>query len=1340
MGEHRVSATTTMSQVNSPSEDSTGRWRLGLVGLLLVVGVLLTPSSALAAKVVVNSIGGGESETGGRFRFPFGVAVNTTGDGGVPAGTVYVADAFNNRIQAFSSAGQFQRAFGADVGGAGVDVCTVATSCVGGTEGPGAGELQTPIGIAIDQSNGNVYVTDAFNRRVDIFSATGAFEGAFGFGVKVTGAAEELQFCTVVSGCQAGSTADPSAAGAFGSFLFGYPAVAPVGSPASGHVYVADSQNGRVDEFQPTIAAGEVTGISFVRGYGWGVATGAEEFQACTSTCQAPAAAGASLGQFASGSPSQLGIDAAGNVYVLDAGNNRVQKFSPAVVPLESSFAAAQLSSGPAPSDLTVDPSPGGHIYVNKSNGAEINALEFDSSGSLVATNGIGIGIASSSGLAYDPTTGNIWLAAGSAQRIFALNAEIPPTAVLTEPVEVTGPNSALFEGEVNPEGFDARYHFEYSSDGGVSWSSFPIPDVDLGPGTAPIPVSQEATTLLADTEYLVRLVATKPFGGGTATSAEASFQTPAGAPRIDSISASNITSGSAELTAQVNPQGAHVSTTPPDQCSFQYIDESAYLAAGESYGEGTQSVPCSPADLGSGSTVRQTTIVISGLAAGTSYHYRIVAANSVGSATSADHVLRTFAPAGLPDGRHYEMVSPPQKLGEVFPLEPAHNLSGRAGQSCVRGDCLPGAGFPLAPVQSAPDGEAVVYEGQPFSPGLAAGPNEYLSRRGPGGWGASQSLSPALAGSGSSQGFKALSSDLSRGLLYQTSPALSPDAPVREGEAFANLYLTDSAGAPRPLITEAPPHREPGELSEDFWVSYGGSNAGSATAPALSHVVFSADDALTGEVANVAPAAPEVGGSTCVLPFESCNLYEWTGGKLRLVNVLPGNMAAVPGAVLGSGRLLPETSGLLEKYAAATDNAISADGSRIFWTDEATGQVYVRIDGERTEEIEDHAGSFLTATPDGSKVLLTDGCLYDLEVDPPAQPCEDLTAGQGEFEGILGASEDLSRVYFVDRAALTGSGEKNANGEHAEPGAFNLYAWDEGETSFIGRLLNPFDEGDNQIGSARGFGAWKPSSWNRTAQVSPDGRFLAFMTKASLTGYDNEVSKATGEGCRGEEEGAPTGGTVCFEVFEYDADSGRLSCASCNPTGQRPLGQSNLSLLREAPQPGNLSADGVGRLFFESQDTLSTRDTNGAIQDVYEWEPNGVGSCRQASGCVSLISSGRADGDSFFFDGSLSGDDAFFITREQLLPQDKDDRLDLYDARVGGGFETGTTAPCNGEACKGSISGGPQLAAPASAEFSGAGNLKPAKHKKHGKHRKKKAKHGNQHKQTAKHNGGGAK
>ena len=174
-------------------------------------------------------------------------------------------------------------------------------------------------------------------------------------------------------------------------------------------------------------------------------------------------------------------------------------------------------------------------------------------------------------------------------------------------------------------------------------------------------------------------------------------------------------------------------------------------------------------------------------------------------------------------------------------------------------------------------------------------------------------------------------------------------------------------------------------------------------------------------------------------------------------------------------------------------------------------------------------------------------------------------------------------------------------------------------------------------------------------------------------------------------------------------------------------------------PQPGNLSSEGEGRLFFESQDALAPQDVNGSIQDVYQWKPNGVGACTQKQGCVNLISSGKSDADSMFLDSSATGDDAFFITRERLLPRDKDDQLDLYDARVGGGFEETPIAPCSGETCAGPLPAAPTQPSSASSAFAGPPNPppKPAKCKKgfvkkHGKCVKKKPKGKAHHKRRA--------
>jgi DNA-binding beta-propeller fold protein YncE len=791
----------------------------------------------------------------------------------------------------------------------------------------------------------------------------------------------------------------------------------------------------------------------------------------------------------------------------------------------------------------------------------------------------------------------------------------------------------------------------------------------------------------------------------------------PPNPPKVESTTIAKVTTTSANFEARIDPElfDTHY--------RFQYVTQAHFEASGFA---GAAETP--EADLGSSGKPQTAHGFAGGLNPDTAYRFRVVAENENGEATSAEPAPRfsTFAAlsAGLPDGRAYEMVSPPQKGGEVFALEPDHGLGG----SCK--ECLPGINGQMMPMQSTADGEAVVYQGQPFSGGFSSRPNEYLAGRTAGGWG-TQSLSPAGFANGGiqGQGYKAFSADLSRSVIFQVEPTLSPEAPSRGGRAFANLYLRGKDGSLQPLVTEEPPQRKPGE--GEFTVIYAGANAGTETTPPLGHLIFAANDALTEEVPGIAPEAPEIQAEQkCKNPGENCNLYEWSEGELHLVNVLPNNSETATGAVIGSGRQLAESS----FGGPDVDHAISDDGSRIFWS-RPSGQVYARIDGVETEELEDHAGRFLTASPDGSKVLLSDGCLYDMEA--LAEPCEDLTEGEGEFKGILGAAEDLSRVYFIDTAVLPGAGQ-DERGEEAQGGEPNLYIWEGGAPAFIG-TLSQGGESDNAIGSNSRYGAWKASPPSRLAQVSPDGRYLAFMSRARLSGFDNTV--AGGGNCR---QGELT--PACPEVFAYDDETASLDCASCNPSGSRPLGPSNLSLIKNEngyppfPQPGNLS--GQGRVFFESQDALSPRDTNGHIQDVYEWEPNGVGSCKRVGGCVFLISSGHGIHDSMFLDSSDSGNDAFFVSREQLVLADKDDQLDLYDARVGGGIASQgeTLSPeCQGEACQ-PAAFVPNDPTPSSAAFNGAGNVKEKQKRKH--HKKKHKRHAKKHshKRAAKTNRGGAK
>jgi hypothetical protein len=146
--------------------------------------------------------------------------------------------------------------------------------------------------------------------------------------------------------------------------------------------------------------------------------------------------------------------------------------------------------------------------------------------------------------------------------------------------------------------------------------------------------------------------------------------------------------------------------------------------------------------------------------------------------------------------------------------------------------------------------------------------------------------------------------------------------------------------------------------------------------------------------------------------------------------------------------------------------------------------------------------------------------------------------------------------------------------------------------------------------------------------------------------------------------------------------------------------------------QPRYLSDS--GRLFFNSADALVPQDVNGTV-DVYEFEPVGVGDCTAATpgyisdddGCIGLISSGTAPGESAFLDASESGDDVFFLTAGRLTGRDVDGALDVYDASVGGGEAEATKPPeCDGDACQPPATP-PNDATPGSLTFSGPGNVK---------------------------------
>jgi hypothetical protein len=814
-----------------------------------------------------------------------------------------------------------------------------------------------------------------------------------------------------------------------------------------------------------------------------------------------------------------------------------------------------------------------------------------------------------------------------------AAPASTPSTGEATG-LQVEG--GATLNGTVDPEGEAVTScEFEYGAEitYGQTAPCVPAP----GAGTSSVAVHADLSGLTPGTLYHYRLVVAT--ATVTSQGADQTFIAPT-RPRIDGESASDVASSGATLGAQINPGGS--ATT----YSFEY-------GTSASYGQST------PAPAGALAAAGLVDIAVSarpqGLAPDTTYYYRVTATNSFGSVRGMGHSFTT-QPAGtefaLPDGRQYELVSPPEKHGTE-----TRGIGGYSGGGLV---------------QASENGERITYitlQPPELNPPSNANAAQLLSTRGLDGWSTENISPPYTEPTGPAVGtgteYRAFSMNLSLGVVYPRGSAarLSPNAP-----AGAVLYLrNDLEDSYAPLFNEPA----------------GNVNFEGAT-PDFSDVVYASTTALT---PNATPGAT--------------SLYEWSNGGLKLVNLLPHS----------------ETTSF-DPYL----DAISTNGSHLIWTSYENEEP---IDVRNTETEETVRVNIVQGGPDGSapgryrganaegtRVFFTSDLELTADANTGSYPCSpecqrpgddlyeynlgtstlaDITADHkagdedgADVQGVVGTSENASVLYFVADGALAAgatSGQPNLYVQR-----YNGSAW--GTPTFIATLTEG-DTSDWAVGAGH------------TAKVTADGQFVAFESQASLTGYDN-IDAASGQ--------------PDSEVYLYDAADGRVTCASCNATGARPVapagipGMTPISITQATYQSRYLSAE--GRLFFDTAEALVPQDVNGR-EDVYEYEPDGLGSCELAAGCVYLISSGTGANNSTFVDASASGADVFFNTQSQLVPQDTDHAFDIYDARACSAAvscyapQPVTAPPCtNVDECKPAPTPQPALfGAPASATFVGLGN-----------------------------------
>ena len=1252
-----------------------------------------------------------------------------------PSGDVYVAESSRRRISKFTPTGEFLWMAGKNVNLSGttqveMDICTALDAaegdeCGAGQNGAGAGEFFTSPSALDTDSSGDAWVLDG--ARVVELGPEGAYlsQAAIPGGVSPTGLALDSSaeaLYTIKPGVKEEQKLELSGmTNNVSKFKLGNlpPSCASTNTTSITYTTGLIALEGRIRTalsevcgagIEPLIFTTDVVEVKFggpfeSQNVGQLTCTVTTAPGTCTpSTLQdgagpvvlklhpegTPVTALSETGTLdATGKPQALGLDAADNLYVGDSTTPyRIKRYNPAGE-LKSQFATGQLIGSPEANALAIDEARG--ALFSASSRSEAN----------------------------------------SAVQRFAL----PPEGPLIEDESTTDllPTTVTLQAKLNPEGHPTTYKFLWGEGSSFDHESVEhsLPGSAFA-GEAAIPAELEG--LLPETEYGFRLQATN--SNGTAEGEAVFFTTPP-AVKVDAQWASDVSAADATLRAELDPLGV------PAKWWLEY-------GTGASLGSHT-----APEDLGEGIGDVEVAQTLTGLSAATAYSYRFAAKDERDGVPYVVHgPTQTFTTPvtalgfQLPDERAWEQVTPLHKgLGRV-------------------------AARPSGVTQAAEGGSALTYTtlnpvGEDAEGNRTLDPLSSLARRGAGGW-SSQELSPpeetaSPVALGSE--FRLLSADLCRAAVEPYGQRAKRPTLLSAWASERTPYLRENCGASptwTPLVVGCPAAPEPcpplveahanvppgtefgGEAEEQLYVFRMPVRLNGAN-PNLSDVVVRSSVPLTGDSEGV------LGG-----------LYEWSqaGGSLELVSRLP----AGEGGKAREG-MLGWNEGL---GAEALLGAVSANGRYVYWSDEQNTPtaLYVRdtVAGEtvRLDSVQPgvvgtgaDAPRFMGASADGSTAFFTD--TRELTADSGASKgkrdlyacelvreggedhCElsDLTPESGgeaaDVQGIVsGIGEAGEDVYFVANGALVpGASAGDCTAPPSPEATCNLYLaqLEGGEWSlrFVAELSN-LDGPDWGVGLVSGEG-----EAYLVAGASPDGRYLAFMSRRPLSGYDNRDA-ASGEADE--------------EVFRYDAQADRTECVSCNPAGGRPRGArgraegqfpptdphgiwtgswlagalpytSYTQGAAEGPihQPRRVLND--GRTYFNAFDSLVPADSNGT-SDAYQYEPHGTGSCSASSGgaataqalggggCVSLLSSGTSERESSLLDVSASGNDAFVFTDSPLSVLDEDPDYDIYDARVGGSAASRELHPeCLGEACQ-PAARAPDDQTPASAAFQGPGNVPP--------------------------------
>jgi DNA-binding beta-propeller fold protein YncE len=541
-----------------------------------------------------------------------------------------------------------------------------------GSSGTGDGQFDNPQAVAVDNSSGALYVADTGNHRVVKLDSSGNFVSAWGWGVSDGSSVAEV--CT--SGCQAGKPG--SGAGQFTAPTF--IAVDNTNGPSAGDVYVGDTADNVVQKFDPTGHLVTSFGSGGAQTYGEGI-EGVAVGPAGNLIVPPGSPAGIAVDSLGRVFGGMLAIDTSNNdlyydsgteiqryateagcdpsdpyipcppeafgvghlhsaagasidpgtkvLYVANAGDDDIAVFERLPMPQVSTAEVTTLDLTSATLVGSVSPSGSGNVTncefeygQNNQYGTSVPCEQaVPPSGSTEVTADL-TGLQPFTTYHYRLSVtadGDFGLIAHTPDRTFTTNHHLTPSISGSSFSNLTS-TTVTMNAQINPNLAPTIYRFQYGPQS--SYGQQTLNSESIGEDNEVHSVSTQVTGLTPATTYHFRVLATN--FNGNATGPDLTFTTPS-LPVIDASAASGVTESSATLSATVRPGFR------PTTYHFDYGRTGAYGSRTPESGS-----------IGSDNSVYPVSAALAGLAPETTYHFRIVAVNAVGTTEGPDATFTT--------------------------------------------------------------------------------------------------------------------------------------------------------------------------------------------------------------------------------------------------------------------------------------------------------------------------------------------------------------------------------------------------------------------------------------------------------------------------------------------------------------------------------------------------------------------------------------------------------------------------------------------------------------------------------------------------------------------------